>query len=49
MIAFLHEFYVQILTVLFMLCVIVAAVILGHKTRDFMDKRKAAKEKKTED
>ena len=46
MVAFLHEFYAQILTVLFMACVIVVAVILGHKARNFMDKRKEKKEGK---
>ena len=44
MVEILHEFWVEILTVIFMAGVIVCAVILGHKFRDFMDKRKAEKE-----
>ena len=44
MFAVLNEFLVQILTVVFMIAVITAAVILGHKFRNFMDKKKAEKE-----
>lgn len=40
MIEILHELFVQVLTVLFMSGVIVLAVFLGHKARDFMDRRK---------
>ena len=39
----LHELFVQILTVFFMAGVIVLAVFLGHKFRDFKDQKKAAK------
>lgn len=39
----LHELFVQIVTVLVMSGTIVLAVFLGHKFREFMDKRKAAK------
>jgi preprotein translocase subunit SecG len=39
----LHELFVQILTVIFMAGVIVLAVFLGHKFRDFKDQKKAAK------
>ena len=43
MIAFLNEFLSQIVTALIMGGVIVLAVFLGHKTRDFSDKRKEQK------
>ena len=43
MIEILHELFVQVLTVLFMGGVIVLAVFLGHKFRDFMDQRKNGK------
>lgn len=43
LILFLHEFWVQILTVVFMIAVIVAAVILGHKVREAVDKKKSLK------
>ncbi len=43
MIEILHELWVQILTCLVMAGVIVLAVFLGHKFREFMDKKKAAK------
>ena len=43
MIEILHELWVQILTCLVMAGVIVLAVFLGHKFREFMDKKKAGK------
>ena len=42
----LHELFVQVVTFVFMSGVIVLAVFLGHKFRDFMDKRKSAKAEK---
>ena len=42
----LHELFVQVVTFVFMSGVIVLAVFLGHKFRDFMDKRKSAKTEK---
>ena len=43
MIEILHELWVQVLTCLVMAGVIVLAVFLGHKFREFMDKKKAGK------
>ena len=43
MIEILHELWVQVLTCLIMAGVIVLAVFLGHKFREFMDKKKAEK------
>ncbi|MBP5294747.1 MAG: hypothetical protein J6Y95_03410 [Lachnospiraceae bacterium] len=43
MIEILHELWVQLLTCLVMAGVIVLAVFLGHKFREFMDKKKALK------
>ena len=43
MIEILHELWVQVLTCLVMAGVIVLAVFLGHKFREFMDKKKAEK------
>ncbi|MBR4767787.1 MAG: hypothetical protein IK088_02305 [Lachnospiraceae bacterium] len=40
----LREFIWQFITVVFMGGVIVLAVFLGHKLRNFMDKRKQKKE-----
>ena len=42
MIEILHELWVQVLTCLVMAGVIVLAVFLGHKFREFMDKKKTA-------
>ena len=39
----LHELFVQVITVIFMAGVIVLAVFLGHKFRDFKDQKKTAK------
>ena len=44
MIEILHELWVQVLTCLVMAGVIVLAVFLGHKFREFMDKKKAGKD-----
>ncbi len=44
MIEILHELWVQVLTCLVMAGVIVLAVFLGHKFREFMDRKKAGKE-----
>ena len=46
MIEILHELWVQVLTCLVMAGVIVLAVFLGHKFREFMDKKKAGSEPK---
>lgn len=43
MIEILHEFYVQIITVIFMTGIIIAAIVLGHKARKAMDKKKENK------
>jgi len=43
MIEILHELWVQVLTCLVMAGVIVLAVFLGHKFREFMDKKKKLK------
>lgn len=43
MIELFHEIYVQILTVVFMAGVIVLAVFLGHKLREFIDRKKKMK------
>ena len=43
MIEILHELWVQVLTCLVMAGVIVLAVFLGHKFREFMDKKKELK------
>ena len=43
MIEILHELWVQVLTCIVMAGVIVLAVFLGHKFREFMDKKKAEK------
>lgn len=44
LIAFLHEFWVQLLTVLFMVGTILLAIFLGKKLRDYKDKKDALKE-----
>lgn len=46
LIAFLHEFWVQLLTVLFMVGTILLAIFLGKKLRDYKDKKDALKETK---
>ena len=46
MIEILHELFVQVITVLFMSGVIVLAVFLGHKVRDYVDRKKGMKAEK---
>lgn len=43
MIAILHEFYVQIITVIFMTAVIIGGIALGHAVKKAVNRKKQSK------